>query len=346
MTLLCSLVHAQEAEDSGRGAGLTVISRLDGGLSYYKGEGLEFNFGNTSLYTLFEGNISENWSFSVANHWLASDWTCAGFQEGLIDPTVALYDIYLPLHGACGNNFLDWAYITYAPGSWEFSLGKMPLNVGGFEFDEYDFDVNPITTSTFWNSFTVYQVGATAAWTTPDEAHTFTAQIAADQNNKALAYGLKWNGEVGFWSTNYSVLMAQYARPWSSIDAFLPIVSIGNRFTFGDLTITADFINRAGDPNYNYTDIDGFTLMGTAQYSFSDALNVSARYCHEQFDQKIIDENGKEVYYLKDIYPNISLQANWFPVGENLRIQGCTGIRRKMIYAVVGLTYNFDINLW
>ncbi|MBO4434700.1 MAG: hypothetical protein J5769_04510 [Bacteroidales bacterium] len=348
ITLSCFLVRAQEAEDTGSGAGLSIISRLDGGLSYYQDEGLQFNFGNTSLYTLFEGNISENWSFTVSNHWIASDWTSAGFKDGILVPTadLAASTLNYPLSGYAGNSFFDEAHINFTTGNWEFAAGKLPLLVGGFEFDEWDYDVNPITTSTFWNSFTVYQYGLTAAWTTPDEAHTFTAQIATNQHNNSPAFGIRWNGELfGFWSTNYSVLMSKYAKPWAPIDAYIPIISIGNRFTFNDFTLTADFINRAGDPNYNYTDIDGLTVLATLGYKFSDALDVSARYCREWFDQQIIDDNGNEVNYMKDIHPNISLQANWFPI-ENLRIQGCAGIRRDIIYVMAGATYTFDFKLW
>ena len=336
MTLLCSLVHAQEAEDTGRGAGLSIIPRLDAGILHTGGETL-FSFGNTSLYTLFEGNISENWSFSVANHWIASDWGCDNFQEGIVDPTVGLYSIYVPFYGDYGNNFLDWAYITYAPGSWEFSLGKMPLIVGGWEFDEYDFDVNPMTTSLFWNTFTVYQYGATVAWTTPDEAHTFTAQYAATQFNTNMAFGVKWNGEIGPWSTNYSVLMSKYARPFASVDAILPIISIGNRLTFEPFTVTVDFINRCGDPDYLTTDIFGHTLMGTVAYAPSESFDVSARAVW-----------NRAYFDITDTYENFctySLQANWYPV-ENLRVQGCAGLMDGDIFATIGATYTLSFNLW
>lgn len=337
MTLLCSLVHAQEAENSGRGAGLTVVSRLDGGLNYYKDEGFEFNFGNTSLYTLFEGNISENWSFSVANHWLASDCGCGNFQEGIIDPTAALYTLYMPFSGNSGNNFLDWAYVTYAPGSWEFSLGKMPMIVGGFEFDEYDFDVNPMTTSLFWNSFFVYQLGAQASWTTPDEAHTFTAQVSTGQFNTNPSFGIRWNGELGFWSTNYSVVMSQYARPMASVDEYMPIISFGNRFSFDPFSLTVDYINRCGDPSYNTTDIIGHTLLATAAFAPSESLDVSARFAWNQAYYEIIDT--------KENFFTYSLQGNWYPI-ENLRVQCCAGLMDSDFFATLGVTYNFTFGLW
>ena len=69
LLLPCFLVRAQEADDTGTGVGLSVIPRLD--LSFDDGQ---FTLGNSSIYTLFEGNITEHLSFSVENHW-------AGFYD-------------------------------------------------------------------------------------------------------------------------------------------------------------------------------------------------------------------------------------------------------------------------
>ena len=142
-TLCCSLVSAQEAEDAGSGAVLSIIPRLDAGMLYdFEGKEASFSFGNTSLYTLFEGNISQNWSFSIANHWVASDgWAGGAFNDAIGTPTADLYSFHLPFQGVetCDPNFLDWAYLTYSPGDFSFSLGKVVLLFGGWESDEYDF---------------------------------------------------------------------------------------------------------------------------------------------------------------------------------------------------------------
>ena len=67
--LPCFLVSAQEADDAGTGVGLSVIPRIDLTPEFYPDGGHSFTLGNSSLYSLFEGNISESVSFSVANHW-------------------------------------------------------------------------------------------------------------------------------------------------------------------------------------------------------------------------------------------------------------------------------------
>ena len=70
--LLCTLAQAQGADDSGASAGITIVPRIDFN-PVFSGSDKEVTLGNSSLYSLFEGNISENLSFSVCNHWLSSE---------------------------------------------------------------------------------------------------------------------------------------------------------------------------------------------------------------------------------------------------------------------------------
>ena len=315
-TLCCSLVSAQEAEDAGRGAELSIVPRLDAGIfRSYEDKSTSFNFGNTSLYTFFEGNISESWSFSLSNHWVASDWGATSLQEGIGIPTRDLYSIYKPFGGEAANNFVDWAYITYAPGSFEFSLGKMPMIVGGFEF---------------------------ASWTTPSEMTTFTLQVSADQFNHRPAYGLKWAGEYGPFSTNWSAVLVSHLNPEDPASVTLrPILSFGNRLTLGDFSLTADFINRCGDPAYELPDIDGHTLLGTLAYAPSEQFNMALR-CAWNRAKSILAPEGHEDFLTS------SLQANWYPIEDDdmFRIQFCAGLMDKSAFAVLGTTWNFGFKIW
>ena len=59
--LSCFLVYSQEADDSGRSVGLSFIPRID--LSTGS------TLGDSSFYTLVEGDINEYFSFSICNHW-------------------------------------------------------------------------------------------------------------------------------------------------------------------------------------------------------------------------------------------------------------------------------------
>ena len=348
--LCCSLVSAQEAEDTGRGAELSIVPRLDLGILHlFEDHSTYFNLGNTSLYTLFEGNISESWSFSLSNHWVASDWSAINLREGLFIPTGDLYNIYKPFSGETANNFVDWAYITYAPGSFEFSLGKMPMIVGGFEFEEFDVDVHPIATSTFWNSFTVYQPAISASWTTPSEMTTFTVQVSADQFNMRPAYGLKWTGEYGPFSTNWSAVLVNPVDPEDPASTSLyPILSFGNRLTLGDFTLTVDYMNRSGDPLYEAPDISGHTLLGTLAYAPSEKFDISLRGIWDIVGSV---SSGLDKEYLYGFRP--ILQGNWYPFRNSkmLRIQGCAGTTvtefgTDMFFGTIGMTWNFGFKLW
>ena len=56
--LLCTLAQAQGADDSGTSAGITIIPRIDYTPYFYDGKYDESTLGNSSLYSLFEGDIS------------------------------------------------------------------------------------------------------------------------------------------------------------------------------------------------------------------------------------------------------------------------------------------------
>ena len=56
------------------------------------------NFGQTSLWTVFDGNLGEHFSFSVANHWL-------NFYDSFGD-TKALYQ---NTWRTDETNWVDWA---------------------------------------------------------------------------------------------------------------------------------------------------------------------------------------------------------------------------------------------
>ena len=240
ITLLCSLVRAQEAEDAGSGAVLSVIPRLDAGMLYdFDGKEASFSFGNTSLYTLFEGSFSQNWSFSIANHWAGSDgWAGGDFNDAIWTPTSELYEFHMPFSGAdaCDVNFLDWAYVTYSPGDFSFTVGKQPLLLGGWEFDEYDFDINPFNASLMWNSFRNYQWGAAVAWDF-SESSTITLQAAASPYNEPMSFAAQWDGAFGPFSLKWSAL--GYRNFWGNRD-WNVLLSLGNRLELGDVTLSLD----------------------------------------------------------------------------------------------------------
>ena len=345
MMLLCSLVHAQEAEDAGSGAVLSIIPRLDAGILYdFDAKEASFSFGNTSLYTLFEGNISQNWSFSIANHWVGSDgWAGGSFHDGVADPTASLYQIHLPFKGveACEWNFLDWAYITFAPGDLSFTLGKQMLLVGGWEFDDYDFDVNPLNASLFWNSFRCYQWGLSAAWDFSGSS-AITLQAAASPYNEAMSFAAQWDGTYGPYSMKWSAL--GYRDYWDGRDWKL-VLCLGNRLELGDFTLTLDYFNRCGDPGGLVSSIKGHTFNGSALWACSDEWELGGKISYNIANDPNPYGMLMPYPFSGESYLMAGATASWCPA-DDIRIQANAGYSDGLGFALLGVTYNFDINIF
>lgn len=354
MMLPCFLVRAQEAEDAGRGAVLSFIPRFDAGVMYYKdAKEASFSFGNTSFYTLFEGNISDNWSFSVMNHWLSAAYDCDNFKEAVWEYTKDSYKFDWPFRGRdySGWNFLDWAYITFSPGPFEFSLGKQLVLMGGFEYEDYDYDVNPIIASSLWNSVPCYRWAFTPAWNLPDGKSKLSLQIACDPLNTHLSYGAQWDGTYGPYSMRWSGYTYKNA-----FDKWRFIASLGNRLELGDWIIDFTWSNKFGgwfteDPDDEDEDAPladvvakGHTFVPSIVWAPSDkwefSLKGSYNYCSDDNDYS---------------YTTAGLTASWFPIKDShsLRIQASAGLQDgndilnpSFFYGLLGITWNFDLKLW
>ncbi len=144
LLLPCFLAHSQASDEFGSAAELSVIARAE----YLSSDPL----GNTSLYTLLEGSISEHFSYSISNHWLSS-------TPG---------DLYSNTFHSDNVNWLDWSYLTFNSGKWDISLGKMPILWGTHEFDEYDYNIHLPFASSVWNSMNSYQWGISTAFNFDD----------------------------------------------------------------------------------------------------------------------------------------------------------------------------------
>lgn len=344
LSLPCFLVHAQEAEETGRGAGLEIIPRFDAGAVTYPGSGEKYlSFGNTSLYALCEGNFTENLSFSVMGHFIASDAWADGsvFKDAFGTPTADLYK-FLPVLGGADknyNNFLDWAYLSYGIGDFTVSAGKMALFCGGFEFDDYDYDVNPLSASIFWNSFLMYRHGVSVSWTAPSESTTLALQVTSDPYNCKPAYAGQWNGEYGAFSTIWSLTAFRNnfgPGKWNLL------ASLGNRLVLGDTRLTATYLNRCGDPLYTAPCVKGHTVTADATQSLGESIELGLKYCFNRAKDDNPYGNGMTA---DESIHGAGLCASWFPI-EDLRLQCNAGFNGDLRYALVGITWHFKAKLW
>ena len=266
-SLLCSLAHSQEAEPTGSSAELAVIPHLEL-VPNVADQNTGFNLGNSSLYTLFEGSASEHFSWTVANHWfsaadlddLAWPYTCLGYSDS--------------------TNWIDFMKADLTFGGWTFTLGKDCMSVGGFEYDDWDWDVHCNLASPLWNGLSSYQWGAKAAWTTPSEMSTFAVQMVSSPygehpfSSGLWAYSGSWSGEYGWFSNKWSttaVATDKGVYDW--------IVSLGERVELGDWSFTLDYNNVVGFADDDaYSMLKGTNLNGTLAFAPSDKFDCAAKY--------------------------------------------------------------------
>lgn len=342
--LLGLLAHSQEADTLGRHAELTVIPRFDVGLTSQKlsnkgqFDKAQFNLGNSSLYTLFEGSLSEHISFTLINHWLA-------FGE---DAPRWLYDGTLR---SDTPNWIDYCSVEFNTGAFTFGVGKEMILLGGFEFDPWDYDSHPEINSIIWNVLPSYQWGVRAGVTTPSEMTTFTLQMCSSPfGEHPFASGLwawsgQWSGSYGPFSTLWNATAAQ--TPAGKLEW---MVCLGQKLELGDWTLGFDWFNRQGqaEPLYDDTAINAFepqwynpywseghTLMGTVAWSPLENLEIQAKYMYEGSTPFSNEKVG---------FRTGGLAAHYF-VTDSIRLHALAGYSDlNDLFANVGITVYLNVN--
>lgn len=337
----CFCTYAQEAESADNTPELTIIPRVD--VNPYIPVGNKGNagvdFSNTGLYTLFEGNIGEHFSYSMCNHWLSTD------PKSLYQNTFRSDD----------TNWVDWANITYSTGCFSLTVGKDVLAIGGFELDAYDVDSHINLSSTFWNNIAMYQWGAKVEFTTNSDSSValqFATSPFAERPfaGKLFTYSLYWTGEYGCFSPIYSLNFMEYER-----GRFLSILSLGNRFDIGDFYIELDYMNRArsvkelgkemsiiGKAGYNLGDKAEFFIKGG--YEFRHGEEDLFGYGDEwELDGSIVPTG---ILRNKD-YAFYGAGIHFYPLrdSQDLRLHAVAAANNysNEVSLTVGVTYYFNL---
>ena len=324
-TLLCSPLLAQEADDAGTGVGFSIIPRLDLSPEFTDGKG-EFTLGNSSIYTLFEGNITDNLSFSVSNHW-ASLWGTDPFGQETKD----LYNH--TLWHSDTVNWLDWAYLSYELGPWTFTLGKNVMLTGGTEYDQYDWDRHPALASSFWNNFAGYQWGGRVGFEFL-EGNTLNLEVATSPygerpfSSGLYAFSAGWNGTIGPWQPLWSFSAIQKGD-----DKYEPLLYLGNRLVSDKAQVDVDFSNRVGSGEFVLA--KGYSIHGTATWPVSEKLDVLATVAYEKIND--LDEGAKIG----------GAAIHWYPFGEDksLRVHAFCAYNSLAKTATICLGAVYNLNL-
>ncbi|MCR5519541.1 MAG: hypothetical protein K6F21_04340 [Bacteroidales bacterium] len=321
LSLLClpgvaqEYVREAEADNAGRSVGLSIIPRFD--LNY---DG-DFTLGDSSLYSLFEGSLSDNLSFSICNHWLASD---AETISALYQNTFRSDDV----------NWLDWANLTYSFGSFSVTLGKQALTFGGFEFDAYDFEAYSFLGSSAWNDLQVYQWGAKFDWTNESENTTLSLQATSSPfgehpfSSKLFNYALEWRGEYGSFRNIWSAVAME-----TEAGSYLPLLSFGQEFDLNDnVTLGLDIYNIVGDEEE--IAMKGLTMIPSLIWKPCESVQLRGRLGGE------INRVTKN----KDLI--VGFDAHWYPIKDNedLRLHLATGYHHDLRLCTLNIGVLYYLN--
>ena len=209
---------------------LKIVPRLDLAPSFATSDQSENYFGlqNTGLYTEFSHNFTDNLSFSMLNLW--------------VNETPG--DLYRNTFHSDALSWMAYCKLTYAPGNWEFSLGKDYLIVGGFENDPSDYDFFFESNSPLVYNMPITQWGAQAFWTNNSENTSLGLQIMSSPfsvrpfEDGLLSINAAWYGDFGPLSTIWSVGAIGVEK-----GHYMYLVSLGQRLSFDKWSVTLDWSN-------------------------------------------------------------------------------------------------------
>ena len=327
---------AQDVKAQSEGSVL-FVPRIDLAPSYLSGGEWTFDLGSTSLYTVFEGNLGENLSFSVCNHWFAftSDWSdCAS--------------LYRNTWRSYAANWVDWANITLNLGNFFITAGKDYINMATDEINADDFDSHWQMNSMLWNSYQVYQWGGKFGWMSSDESTSVSLQMTTDMtmnrpfetiNLRRYAYTLNLSQEWESVSATASVTHSDWLG-W--------LGAIGTKFLFSDyLSLGLDaYLNKdyyAGALRFDADLSDKFQIAGKLGYEWFKALDL--------MDFEDMTSRGR-------LYGGVL--CNWYPLNDShdLRVHmmvapsvtscrsGCRVRAMSDLYLSAGATYFFEFKLF
>lgn len=333
LLLPCFPLLSQEADDTGAGVGLTIIPRLELTPVFSEGAGA-LTLGNSSLYSLFEGDITDNLSFSVANHWLSASPAELYYLEGE----------GANLFRSDWTNWLDWAYLTLQLGNFSISAGKDMITTGGFEFDDYDFDVHPALQSGLWNNLSCYQWGGKIGYTSDSESTYVGLQITSSPysirpfDDGSFNLSLEWRGTYGNFSNIWSV--TSMGANGIIGNPALMLIALGQRYTAGDFTFGLDWFSHSGD--WNEILLNGSSFLGSVSWDPSESLSVLLKGGLEKSCELVNDGMTVSERFGNNYFGGLAL--HWFPVeGLRLHVMGAYHSFWKTTTLSVGATYYLNL---
>jgi hypothetical protein len=242
-----------------------------------------------------------------------------------------------------GSSKTDYMIISYhANKNWSLTAGKMPLAIGGWEYDLPPIDV--YFASLFWNNFACYDVGGQVEFHTNDGNHDIIFQVTnspftTDKFQNMYAYNLIWYGNMGPLTTSYSINMIAQNR-----GEYINYIALGNLFDFGKFDFYIDFMNR-GFLNQSDFFLGDFTIIGEFKYAFTDKFTGIVKGGYDRNKHSYIDYDATPfptaIPYdmvvapgVEYVFGGLGFEAYPYKGNKNLRLHG--------LFALNELTQNID----
>lgn len=216
----------------------------------------------------------------------------------------------------------DFMILSYhAHKNWSITAGKMPLAVGGWEYDLPPIDV--YFASLFWNNFACYEVGAQVEYHSNNKKHDIIFQVTnstftPDKFSGMYAYNLIWYGNVGLLKTAYSINMMEQKK-----GEYINYISLGNDFDFGKMHLVVDFINRGF---FNQSDFlfGDFSLIGEVKYAFNDKFTLMAKGGYDR-NKHMIQPQAYDMTVAPGVeytFAGLGFEAYPYKGNKNVRLHG------------------------
>ena len=343
VAMLCYFcTYSQEANADSKIPEFIVTPRFDvNPYAPIKGGYKGFDFGNSSLYTFLDGSVG-NFSYSLCNHWFASDW----------DTTKSLYkDSFRSDY----TDFIDWLTLSYQVGQFNFTIGKDMLAIGTWELDYYDVDVHTSLVSPFWHKISIYQWGGAVDYTTKDESTNIRFQFGTSPfvsqfgerpfTSRLFTYSLDWRGEYGCFAPIWSVNFLEYEP-----GRFVNLIALGNAFYMGDFTLELDYMNRATSVKNFFN--QEFSVGAQLLYNYADKVEVFAKGGYENYRTDIFGYEDDMWFIPTDNslcprYWYVGGGVHYYPLRDSrdLRLHGVVAYNNfaKGVSISLGATYHFNL---
>ena len=337
-----------------------VYSRLDASQSLPAANSdfkKKFNLGNSSLYLMTDGTITDRLSYDVSLNFLNRA------PKGLYSKDT----FFAPDKG---TNFINWANLTFSlSDSWSISAGKQIAYMGGWEEDPYDVEQPLDLMSQDWNNINVYLWGASVDFS-PNENSTFGLQITQSPlsgymfaKNSPAKFAFNFNAQVGENDENTSIARFNHAQRKEAEGVWM--LTLAHKYESDNFHAWLDFTDKWSSWKFNkvrnsnivaalgYGFLDGeldFTLKGGYQqcnengdyFGYGDEWNTSESLA----DGSVYGITPLGIARSKG-YCFAGLIASYAPT-SNFKFTSHIAWNNytKLVSATIGILVNFDVHIF